>query len=249
MQQEPWRSCQHTPHPGPQPGSSSGRSRRRRAGGRWSTSWRWVGGGGSRGCAVTMGCPRGMLAYTHPRCSRVTVVRQAQALSRATSPNHTAQMSPAPEGWEGAPTPEGFYRVYHGPERAHLAKRLTPGVQYCARVKAANCEVGGREAGWVDGSAGHRCRGLSALQLPREDRRSTACRVRTAARHQRAPHPRCPARRARARGARWACSTRRPRWRPGRPATRPSSGTPPPPPSRWAGQSPPATAATWWGTR
>lgn len=68
-----------------------------------------------------------------------------------TGPPHRAaplpQMSPAPEGWEGAPTPEGFYCVFRGPERAHLAKRLTPGVQYCARVKASNCEVGGCSEG------------------------------------------------------------------------------------------------------
>ncbi len=55
------------------------------------------------------------------------------------------QMAPAPEGWEGVgPTPEGFYPVYRGSERAFLAKRLVPGVQYCGRVKAINCEVGGR---------------------------------------------------------------------------------------------------------
>lgn len=55
------------------------------------------------------------------------------------------QMSPAPEGFEGgsgAATPDGFYQVYRGPERAYVAKRLVPGVQYCGRVKAINCEVG-----------------------------------------------------------------------------------------------------------
>lgn len=52
-------------------------------------------------------------------------------------------MAPAPEGWEGAgPSPEGFFPVYRGSERAFLAKRLVPGVQYCGRVKAINCEVG-----------------------------------------------------------------------------------------------------------
>lgn len=51
-------------------------------------------------------------------------------------------MSPAPEGWEGGPpTPEGFFPVYSGAERSYVAKRLLPGVQYCARVKAINCEV------------------------------------------------------------------------------------------------------------
>ena len=56
-------------------------------------------------------------------------------------------MSPAPEGWEGgdhgvSPAPlEGFFEVYRGPECAYLARRLVPGVQYCSRVKAVNCEV------------------------------------------------------------------------------------------------------------
>lgn len=62
-------------------------------------------------------------------------------------------MAPAPEGWEGpGPSPEGFFPVYRGSERAFLAKRLVPGVQYCGRVKAINCEVGGRE-GWLAGMA------------------------------------------------------------------------------------------------
>lgn len=62
------------------------------------------------------------------------------------------QMSPPPEGWEGGPSgPEGFVRLYSGRERSFLARRLVPGVQYCGRVKAINCEVGragGRRVGW-----------------------------------------------------------------------------------------------------
>jgi hypothetical protein len=51
------------------------------------------------------------------------------------------QMAPAPEGWQGTASVDGLYEVYRGPERAYLAKRLVPGVQYCARVKAVNSEV------------------------------------------------------------------------------------------------------------
>lgn len=54
---------------------------------------------------------------------------------------YVLEMAPAPEGWEGpGPSPEGFFPVYRGSERAFLAKRLVPGVQYCGRVKAINCE-------------------------------------------------------------------------------------------------------------
>ena len=61
-------------------------------------------------------------------------------------------MSPAPEGWQGAPaSPDGFYQLYSGPERAYLAKRLVPGEQYCARVKAANSEVRGAAREGVQG--------------------------------------------------------------------------------------------------
>jgi hypothetical protein len=52
------------------------------------------------------------------------------------------QMSPAPEGWEeAAADSEGFVQVHQGTERSYLAKRLVPGVQYCGRVRAINCEV------------------------------------------------------------------------------------------------------------
>jgi hypothetical protein len=54
---------------------------------------------------------------------------------------YVLEMAPTPEGWEGpGPSPEGFFPVHRGSERAFLAKRLVPGVQYCARVKAINCE-------------------------------------------------------------------------------------------------------------
>ena len=64
------------------------------------------------------------------------------------------QMSPAPEGWEeAAADSEGFVQVYQGTERSYLAKRLVPGVQYCGRVRAINCEVracliAGSHCGW-----------------------------------------------------------------------------------------------------
>lgn len=82
----------------------------------------------------------------------------------------------------GAPlTSQGWYAIYSGPERAHLVKRLQPGLRYASRVKVGRGPLlGARNSGKAQG----RCPALFPALLVHSQRRlwpAGACSASTGA--------------------------------------------------------------------